>query len=716
MGGVENARQREVEAEAVDLLPLLIEQVVDYAIFVVDKHGNIASWNPGAERIKGYAPDEIIGRPYSVFFTEEDRAAGKPDRILSHARTHGRFQEEGWRVRKDGSCFWASIVVTALHDGFGAFRGFAKITRDLTERREAEDAARVAAAEQAARRQAELDERQVRRSRDQLDLILRSITEGVTVQTPQDKLVFVNDAAARLCGFDSADAFLAASGEEIFGKFEILREDGTPFPVDELPGRLALQGKPSNAVVRFRDKRTGEERWSFVSGAPVFDRTGKVDLSVNVFREFTDRRRSEQAWQFLADAGAALAASLDYEVTLKRVAELAVPAIADWSSVDILTADGSLEQLAVSHVDPSKRELARDWRRRWPPRPEGAPYRVIHSGLPELLPEITNETIEARTLDPEERRVALQLGLRSAMVVPLIVRKQTIGTLSFVTAESGRVYGTQDLILATEIGHRASLAIENARAYTEAREAVRTRDNFLAIASHELRTPLSALSVLVSSLVRAAASGRLLKLTPEALSDRMTKAERQTAQLARLVDRLLDVSRLSTCDLALERERIDLAEIARDVISRYEDAAAEMGGHIELSTAGPVVGVWDRGRLDQVVTNLVGNAVKYGQGAPITVSISSGTTGHVRLTVRDEGPGIALEHQERIFGQFERANDSESLPGMGLGLWLVRRIVTAHGGAINVDSSPGRGATFSVLLPVGEQAYAIPDGNLPGHS
>ena len=139
------------------------------------------------------------------------------------------------------------------------------------------------------------------------------------------------------------------------------------------------------------------------------------------------------------------------------------------------------------------------------------------------------------------------------------------------------------MILATEIGRRASLAIENARAYTEAREAVRTRDNFLAIASHELRTPLSALSVLISSLVRAAASGRLLKLTPQALSDRMTKAERQTTQLGRLVDRLLDVSRLSTRDLALERERTDLADIARDVISRYEDAAAETGSRIELS-------------------------------------------------------------------------------------------------------------------------------------
>src|SRR6185295_1615861 len=313
MGALEHARNREVEEEAVDLLALLVAQVVDYAIFVLDKDGCVASWNPGAQRIKGYATSEIIGKPYAVFFTEEDRASGKPNKILSHVQAHDRYEEEGWRVRKDGTRFWASVVVTGLHDRRGAFRGFAKITRDLTDRRQAEEAARLAAAEQAARRQAEIDERDMRRSRDQLDLILRSISEGVMVQAPQRGFIFANEAAARLCDFDSPEALLAATREEIFSKFEVLREDGSPFPLDELPGRVALQGRPSNAVVRFRLKRTGEDRWSFVSGAPVVDRHGNVDLSVSVFREFTDRRRSEQAWQFLADASVALSASLDYE-------------------------------------------------------------------------------------------------------------------------------------------------------------------------------------------------------------------------------------------------------------------------------------------------------------------------------------------------------------------------------------------------------------------
>jgi len=698
----EDIRARQKDEETVDLLSLLTDQVVDYAIYVIDPDGHIASWNAGAQRIKGYTAPEIVGKAYAIFFTEEDRVAGKPQQILSHARAHGRYQEEGWRVRKDGSRLWASVVVTALHDRRGVFRGFAKITRDLTERRQAEEMARLAAADQAARRQAEIDQRDTRRARDQLDLILRSIAEGVMVQTIEGGFVFVNDAAARLCGFDSSAALLSATREEIFGKFEILREDGSPFPLEELPGRLALfGGDASTAIVRFRMKGTGQERWAFVSGAPVLDAEGKVERSVSVFREFTERRRTEQAWQFLSDASAALAASLDFEATLKRVADLAVPAIADWSAVDLLASDGSLEQLAVAHVDPSKRELAKEWRRRWPPPPEGMAYQVIRSRQPQLVPEITPALIAASTPDPEQRRVALELGLCSVMVVPLVVGPDALGTLTFLSAESERRYDPQDLILATEIGRRASLAIENARAYRESRQAVLTRDNFLAIASHELRTPLSALTVILSSLSRAAVSGRLEQLGPQALKERIARADRQVFHLSRLVDRLLDVSHLSTRDLRLDREQTDLVEIAREVAGRFEDNVWENGGRIEVKSAGPAVGWWDRSRLDQVVTNLVGNAVKYGQGAPITITVTAGASGHVRLTVRDDGPGIPLEHQQRIFDQYERGEVSESVPGMGLGLWLVRRIVTAHGGAISVDSVPGEGATFSVLLPVG---------------
>jgi PAS domain S-box-containing protein len=688
------------EGEAAHLLDLLVEQVVDYAIFVIDPRGCIATWNSGAQRIKGYTRDEIVGKPYAIFFSEEDQRAGKPQRILRTAEEEGRFHEEGWRVRKDGSLFFASVVVTALRDENGRLQGFAKITRDLTERLKAEAEARRLAEERAARRQAEIYEREMRRSRDELDLILKSIAEGVTVQSLDAGFAFVNDAAARLCGFASAEEMLATPREEILSRFEVFHEDGRPFSPGDFPGRQAFQGRSSTVVLRFRVKRTGEERWSVVSAAPVVDANGAIELAVSVFRDITETKRSEQAWQFLADASATLSESLDYKDTLKRLAQLAVPRIADWCSVEVLTPSGELEQLEVAHADAAKLEMAREWRRRWPPRPGSSSRRAAQTGVPELVPDITDAMIAAAAQDPEQREVARALGLRSAMVAPLVVDRKPFGVITFISAESGRRYEARDLIVATEIGRRASLAIENARAYEMSRTAVQVRDNFLSIASHELRTPLSALTILTTSLFRAADQGRLAQLGPTGLSERLQKADRQVRQLTRLVERLLDVSRLSSQDLLLEPELVDLGELAREVVSRLEDAAADRGVPIQIQVSGAVRGLWDRGRLDQAITNLVTNAIKYGGGTPVTVTVNASGPQRARLTVRDQGPGIPQEHQERVFGQFERAA-SESLPGMGLGLWLVRRIVTAHGGNVSLDSVQGQGASFTVVLPVG---------------
>jgi PAS domain S-box-containing protein len=689
------------QSDPTALLHLLIEQVVDYAIFVMDADGKVATWNPGAERMKGYTPREIIGQPYEIFFPQEERLAGRPRQILSAVRSASRFEEEGWRVRKDGTRFWASVVVTALRDRAGKLRGFAKITRDLTARLRAEEEARRAAADRAARHQAELDQQEIRRSRDQLDLILRSIGEGVIVQSALDEgLVFVNEVAARLCGYQSAEEMLSEPREGIIGRFDLFRDDGSPFPAAELPGRLALEGKASSAVIRFRAKRATEERWSFVSAAPVFDVTGKPEFAVSVLREFTDRKRTEKAWQFLARASAILGSSLDHESTLKQIAQLAVPDIADWCAVELVGADGDLRQVAAAHVDPAKVALAAEWRRRWPPAAGSAVQRVASTGIPELIPEITPQVLAASARDDEQRRVVLELGLCSAMVVPLMVGDKPMGALSFLAAESGRRYGDDDLVLAIEVARRASLAVENARAYTATRAAVQVRDNFLAIASHELRTPLSALSVLMTSMLRASNQGRLMALGEKGVGDRLLKAERQLAQLNQLVDKLLDVSRLSSGDLHLELAPTDLAEIAREVVTRFEDAARDAGTAIELKVGTGTSGRWDRTRIDQVVTNLVSNAIKYAPGAPMTISVGSAGPERVRLVLRDRGPGIPLDDQKRIFGQFERGGGSTGAQGMGLGLWIVRRTVAAHGGAVTLDSVPGQGATFTITLPV----------------
>jgi PAS domain S-box-containing protein len=684
----------------VDVAPqrfdLLVEQVVDYAIFLLDPDGMVATWNPGAARIKGYTASEIIGRPYATFFTPEDRQRSKPNNILAQAREQGRFQEEGWRLRKDGSRFWASVVITALRDDSGALTGFAKITRDLTDRLREEENARRLVAEEAARRQAQLDQDQMREARDRLDLILRSISEGVTVQGSDMRLVFANEAAAQLSGFDSVADMVAAPPTEFQDRFELLDEDGRAFPFDNLPGRRAFDGNPARALVRFRHKRTGEERWALVSAAPVLNPSGRVDLIVNVFRDVTETKRTERGWQFLAQASAALGSSLEYGETLAQVARLAVPDMADGCTIELLANDGGLQQLESAHFDSARAAAVRQWRER-----SGGPgpvsLRALHSGKPELITRIDDDLLAATSADPEYRQFVNLMGVRSAMVVPLMIGGIPAGVISFMMAESGRRFGEHDLNVAIELARRASLAIDNARAYQEARAAIQIRDTFLSVASHELRTPLSSLTITMTSLVRMAQQGRLLQLGEDKLTDRLVKADRQAQQLAQLVDRLLDVSRLSSAGVHLEFGEVDLAEVAREVAARFEDPAAQVGCSLELSLDDAVPIRGDRARLDQVISNLLANALKYAPGSPVRISVRR-RRDLVELVVEDGGPGIPPEHQKRIFDQYERAVSS-NVPGLGLGLWIVRRIVAAHGGTITVSSSPGAGARFTVVLP-----------------
>jgi PAS domain S-box-containing protein len=231
--------------------------------------------------------------------------------------------------------------------------------------------------------------------------------------------------------------------------------------------------------------------------------------------------------------------------------------------------------------------------------------------------------------------------------------------------------------------------------YKREQEAVRARDDFLSIASHELRTPLTPLRLQVQVLRRLLTNGR--RVARDKLAASLDTLERQTERLGRLVGDLLDVSRITAGRLTLHRERLDLAELAREVVERYAGASRSS---IALQTES-APGSWDRVRLEQVATNLLANAIKYGQGKPIDVMVRM-KEGTALLVVRDRGIGIAAEDAERIFGRFERADSATSYGGLGLGLYIAQQIAAAHGGRISVESAPGQGATFTVALPARE--------------
>jgi len=228
------------------------------------------------------------------------------------------------------------------------------------------------------------------------------------------------------------------------------------------------------------------------------------------------------------------------------------------------------------------------------------------------------------------------------------------------------------------------------RAEIELREALALRDEFLSIAAHELRTPLAALTLQLDSLARTE--------DPTDRGRKLERARRQTARLAELIQELLTVGRISTGRLELVREDLDLAELVRDVVTGMRDAATQAGSRLTASVPASAAGRWDRLRLEQVLGNLIDNAIKYGAGQPVEVTLTADLE-HVTIQVRDHGMGIAPEKVPRVFDRFERGVSAKNFGGLGLGLYITKQIVDAHGGTIVATSTPGDGASFTVTLP-----------------
>ena len=317
----------------------------------------------------------------------------------------------------------------------------------------------------------------------QLDFeaIVEGVADAVTAQSADGRLVYANDAAVRLLGFADAQELLSAPPREILARFEMRAEDGGEVPLEQLPGRRALAGeRPPPLTVRYRDHASAENRWSRVQSTPVFDEHGRVQLAINVIEDITEIKRAEQGHRFLARASQELSRSLDYEETLRAVARLAVPAVADWCAVDVLARD-ELQRVAVEHVDPARVAMARAVQERYPadPRAETGAWGVLRRGRAELYREIPDELLVQTAVDEQHLDLLRSVGLRSAMLAPMKLRDEVLGVISFVSAESGRRFDEHDLVLAEDLALRAAAAVENARLFQTASSIAHTLQSSL---------------------------------------------------------------------------------------------------------------------------------------------------------------------------------------------------------------------------------------------
>jgi PAS domain S-box-containing protein len=409
-------------------------------------------------------------------------------------------------------------------------------------------------------------------------------------------------------------------------------------------------------------------------------------------------RRAEEAQRFLAQASEMLSASLDYETTLGSIARLVVPYLADWCVID-LKIDERIERVAVANTDSLKVERVWEAVRHTPVNPDASEgvAKVIRTGRADVFPELSEALLAAAYPEAEKLAFVKELGLRSAMLVPMTVNERTLGSISFATAESGRRYAATDLAFAEDLAHRAALAVENARLYREAQEVNRLKDEFLATLSHELRTPLTAILGWAGLL-------RTVSLDTETAASALETVERNARAQKQLIDDLLDASRIITGKLRLEVRPTQLARVVEAATESIRPAAAAKGIElrVELDKDASLV-AGDPDRLQQVIWNLISNAVKFTpREGRVEVSLKREGDNAV-ISVADTGVGISREFLPQVFDRFRQADASttRAFGGLGLGLSIVRHLVELHGGTVTVASEgEGKGATFRARLPL----------------
>lgn len=482
-------------------LQLLVESIRDYAILMLDSDGTVMTWNLGAERMKGYTAEEIIGCHFSRLYPPAEVQAGKCELALRIAAEHGRFEDEGYRVRKDGSLFWANVTLSAMRDEDGTLIGYAKVTRDLSERKRVEE--------------------QAREGEERFRLLVESVKDyAMFTLDPAGNVTTWNSGAERMTGY-SSDEVCGVHFSRFYTR-EDVRSGRAQRDLDMAArdGRFEDEG--------FRQRKDGSRIWAKVQVTSLHDPAGRLLGFAHIAHDLTEPKRAEEARMRLA----------------------------------------------------------------------------------------------------------------------------------------------------------------------QAKEAIRLRDEFLSIASHELRTPLTALELQLQTLNR-----RLAGAADDTSRRKVNQAIHAARRLANLIDELLNVSRISTGRLSLNLQKFDLTQSAKDVLEQFADTASAAGCSVSLTTEGPVVGTWDKLRMEQVLTNLLANAVKYGARAPVEVTVWS-EGGAAVMEVTDDGPGIPKEDLSRIFERFERAHSMRHHGGLGLGLYVARQIAAAHGGTVSARNAEGHGACLTVRVPL----------------
>ena len=685
--------------ESGELHRLLVESVQDYAIFALDTAGYILSWNAGAQRFKGYTADEIVGKHFSIFYPQERIASGFPEYELREAARTGRFEDEGWRIRKDGTRFWASVVLTALRDSTGTLVGYAKVTRDLTERRGAEEALRL--------------------SEERFRLI---------VQNVQDYAIFMLDPSGHVATWnDGAQRIKQYTAEEIIGKH---------FSIFYPPDRIAEQFpqyelREAERTGHFEDegwrlRKDGSRFWANVVITALRDSGGHLIGFSKVTRDLTERRASEdraiESARRVAAEEAARVAADSARQRIERLQQLTAMLAATHTIAEI-TKIVFTEGFRTFHVDAgslaAKESSGEFVQLLGDTGYAQLPGRFRRFNRAEELPinavlESGNQLVFGSRAERDAAFPAIKEVLapfQATVVIPLGSRGRLVGALAMHWRAGGAPSGDM-LAFMQSFAQQCGQALERAQLYEaelaarrdaeEARaradEANRAKSEFLAAMSHELRTPLNAIGG-YAELIDLGVRG---PVTPEQHED-LSRIRRSQQHLLGIINDLLNFSRIDAGRIDYDYADVELDEIFEAVTQMIVPQAATRGIAFESRPCGPGVCIRvDRLKAEQILINLLSNAVKFTEaGGRVTLQCGRIAERAVAVEVTDSGTGIASDQLDRIFEPFVQVGRSltSTREGAGLGLAISRELARAMGGEISVVSTLGEGSTFVLELP-----------------
>ena len=667
---------------------ILVDGVRDYAIFMLDVNGRVTTWNSGAERLKGYKGDEIIGKDFSIFYTEEEQQAGHPKQLLETALRDGRCEEENWRVRKDGTRFWASVIITAIRNESGTLIGFAKVTRDLSERRLAEEQ------REAERHEAE---RVLRESEERFRLLVDEVRDyAIFFLDLEGHVMTWNAGAERIKGY-RADEIIGQS----FVRFYVPEDVNAGLP-SRLLRRATEQGVATDEGLRVR--KDGSRFWAYVVLTALHDKSGRLRGFAKVTRDITEQKHAERRMAILADASRLLGESLDSDQILFTITRMAVPNFADGVVIHLRDPEGE-PRLGLFHAtNPELLAAVRDLQVRGAYRVAAPSRRVMRTGRSELHPNLTPEWLRGQDMDDELAFLILRFGVRSTIHVPITMAGSPFAVIVFATAGT-RGYDEHDLVFAEELARRASTAMHNAELFQTAKkerqraeEAAELRERLVAVVGHDLRQPLAAIDMRLEVLRRRSKN-------PEFLED-LDGLRASSRRMSRMIEQILDFTRSRLGGgLELVFAPMDLREALVPIVDELR--SAHPSATIQLQCP-KLRGAWDRDRLEQVFSNLIGNALAHGDpDKPVTVTAGAEAL-RVWVQVHNEGPPIPQELQSMLFNPFRMGERSSRSPaGLGLGLYISNEVIHRHGGQIEMRSTAVEGTTFRVVLPgegVGDSA------------